>query len=146
MRTRSLLLGERDELVHLVSLHRRRLLDEDVLPGRERASREVEVRGHGRRDDHGVELVVAQHLVEVRGEPGLRIAGGDVVPARVRVAEPAELGDLGEVAREVRSPVAETGDADAQAHSFQTLSERRPFEPVAFRRSTTSTASSTSWS
>ena len=47
-----------------------------------------------------------------------------------------------EVANEVLAPVAEPGHC--HVHSFQTLSESRPLSPVAFRRSTTRSAWSTS--
>ena len=59
------LLRECAELLGLLGPERRRLLDEDVLPRRERAAREVEVGGDGRGDDDRVHRVVAEHLVEV---------------------------------------------------------------------------------
>ena len=61
--------------------------------------------------------------------------------AAVRVADPREVGERVEVSREVGAPVAEARYGDSQ--SFQTLSERRPVSPVAFRKSTTSWARST---
>jgi len=48
-----------------------------------------------------------------------------------------------EALRKVHSHLLDDG---SEAHSFQTLSERLPFVPVAFRRSTTRLESSTSWS
>ena len=139
------LLGDRDELVDLRRLHRGRLLDEHVLPGLERLLRELVVGRDGRRDHDGVQRGVAEHLVEALGPARLRIAGVELLLLPVRgIAEPGELGEVGEVPRQVLSPLAQPGLADADAHSFQTLSDRRPFDPVAFRRSTTSTESSTS--
>ena len=136
---------DRDELVDLRGLHRRRLLDEDVLAGLERLLRELVVRWNGRRDDDGVELGVCEHLVERGGPPGLWVAAAELrLLALRRIGQPRELGQIGEVAREVLPPLTQAGLADAKGHSFQTLSERRPLEPVAFRRSTTSTDSSTS--
>ena len=61
------LLGERDELLHLLAAHRRRLLDEDVLAGLERLLRELVVRRDGRCDDDRVDGVVGQQLVERGG-------------------------------------------------------------------------------
>ena len=139
------LLRERDELVDLVTLHRRGLLDEDVLARLERLLRELVVRRHRSRDDDRVERRVLEHLLEGVGPARLRIAAPELVRLPLgRIAEPGEVGEVGEVAREVLPPLAEAGLADPDAHSFQTLSERLPFAPVALRRSTTSTASSTS--
>ena len=99
----------------------------------------------GRRDDDRVELGVAEHLLEAVGPARLRIARLELLVLAVRgIAEPGELGEVAEVPRQVLPPLAQAGLADADGHSFQTLSERRPFAPVAFRRSTTSTDSSTS--
>ena len=70
MSTRSRVGGEVDELVHLDGAHRRRLLDEDVLAGFERALRERVVRRHRRRDHDGVERVVREHVVERRSSRG----------------------------------------------------------------------------
>ena len=58
---------ERDELVHLDGAHRRRLLDQDVLAGLERAFRERMVRRDRGGDDDGVEDVV-QGVVELAGD------------------------------------------------------------------------------
>ena len=141
------LLGQRDELVDLVALHRRRLLDEHVLAGLERALRELVVGRHGSRDDDRVQLRVVEHLVEARRPAGVRVPALELrVLALGRIAEPGEVGQVGEVAREVLSPLAEAGLPDPDAHSFQTLSECVPFLPVALRRSTTRRASSTSCS
>ena len=120
--------------------HRGRLLDEDVLPGLERLLRELVVGRNRRRDDDGVELGVGEHLLEAVRPARLRVPRLELLVLPVgRVAEPGELGEVGEVPREVLPPLAQAGLADADGHSFQTLSERRPFAPVAFRRSTTST-------
>src|SRR3954451_18852816 len=58
-------LGEGDQLLHLGGLHRRRLLDEDVLAGRERRACKRVVRRHGGRDHDRVDLVRREQLVEV---------------------------------------------------------------------------------
>jgi hypothetical protein len=105
--------GERAELLHLVGPHRRRLLDEDVLAREQRPLGELVVRGNGSGDDDRVEVWVAQELVEVGGRPDVRVPGRHALPQRgVEVAEPTEVGQLVEVAREVRAPVAESRDAD----------------------------------
>ena len=57
---------ERDELLHLRAAHRRRLLDERVLAGLERALRERVVRRDRRRDDDAVDRLVGKQFVEVR--------------------------------------------------------------------------------
>ena len=107
------LLGESDELVHLRCSHRRRLLDEDVLVRRQRAAREIEMRRDRRRDHDRVELGVGDQLVDIAGQPRVGIAAGEgLAHGGIRVAEPDEVGELVEVAREVRPPVAEAGEAD----------------------------------
>ena len=136
-------LGGRDEVLGLGRVHRRRLLDQHVLAGLERALGQLVVRGRGRGDDDRVELVVGQHLVEVRRRPRARIAGGEALERVGRgVAEPAQVGEVVEVPREVRAPVAEAGEGDL-GHNFQTFPSTRPFLPVALRKSTTSFESST---
>ena len=138
---------ERDELVDLVALHRGRLLDEHVLAGLERPLREVVVRRHRSRDHDRVQRCVLEHLVEGRRPAGVRVAALELrILALGRIAEPGEVGEVGEVARQILPPLSEAGLPDPDAHSFQTLSECVPFLPVALRRSTTRTASSTSCS
>src|SRR5206468_404906 len=137
------LLRDAHELFHLLAAHRRRLLHEHVLAGLERALRELVVGRYGCGDNYRLEAIGREHLVEVRGDSGLRVAGGKPLPRRdVEVADPGEPGELVEVAREVRPPVAKAGQADLD-QSFQTFSDRSPAPPVAFRRSTTSLARST---
>ncbi len=141
------LLGDRDELVDLRARHRGRLLDEDVLPGLEGELRELVVGRHRRRDYDGVELRIGEHLLEGLRPARLRIPALVLLALAVRgIGEPGELREVGEVAGEVPAPLAEPRLPDADAHRRQTLSEFLPFRPVAFRRSTTSCASSTSWS
>ena len=146
MRTSPRASASADELLHLGGAHRRRLLDEDVLARLERRSRERIVRRDGRRDHDGVDVVVGEHLVEVAGDPCVRVALGELrAPLLARVAEPAQVGEIVEVAREVAAPVAEPRLSDPQPrHSLKTCSAALPFAPVALRRSTTSGASSTS--
>ena len=137
--------GERDEAVDLGRRHRRRLLDEHVLPRLQRSQREIGVRGHGRRHDHRVERLVREQLVEVGRRPCLRKTAARALDgAAVGVADPRQVRERVEVSREVGAPVAEAGHAHSRgAQSFQTLSELRPASPVALRKSTTSRASST---
>ena len=106
-------IGQRHELVHLSRSHGRRLLDEDVLACLERSLRERVVGRHRCRDHHCVELVVVQQVVEVRRRARVRVAlgtRGEVL--LVEVAKPPELGEVGEVAGEVRAPVVEADDSD----------------------------------
>ena len=117
------LLGERDELVDLGRGHRGRLLDEHVLAGLERGLRELVVGRDRRRDDDGVELRVGEHLLEVVGPARLRIARRGTpscLPVR-RIAEPGELGEVGEVPREVLPPLAQARLADADASQLPDL-------------------------
>src|SRR5581483_9604490 len=112
--------GQPDELVHLRRAHRRRLLDEDVLPRLERLLRELVVRRYGRRDDDGVEPVVGEQLVVRRRRAGVRIARREPVePLGVEVAEDAELSELVEVADEVRAPVVEADDTDRRSRHLE---------------------------
>ena len=136
---------ERDQLLHLLAAHRRRLLDEDVLARFERLPRQLVVRGHGRRDDHRVDSRVGEQLVERTGRARLRVPRGVVrQPLLVRVADPCELCELAHHADDVLSPAADARVGDAAGQSFQTFSLVIPARPVALRRSTTSCASSTS--
>src|SRR5579884_320579 len=126
---------ELDELGHLGRAHRGRLLDQHVLARLERLLRERVVRRHRRRDHDRVDAVVGEHLGEVVGRARLRVARGEALAQlRVEVAEPGQLGELVEVADEVRAPVPEPRHGDP-SQSFQTLpSTSTPF--VAFRKST----------
>ena len=111
-------LGEPDQLLHLRGPHRRRLLDEDVLAGLERRARERVVRRDGGRDHDGVDVVRGEQLVEVARHLRVGIALRELrAPLLARVAEPAQVGQVVEVAREVAAPVAEPGLADAEPRS-----------------------------
>jgi hypothetical protein len=137
-------LGERDQLLHLLSPHRGRLLDEDVLPGFERLLRKVVVRGDGRRDHDRLDGVVGDEVVERARHARARVALGVLRAAGlVRVADPREVGQLTDDADDVLPPPADARMGDA-GQSFQTFSLVIPARPVALRRSTTSCASSTS--
>ena len=131
--------GEPDQLVHLGCAHRGRLLDEHVLAGRQRLLRQLVVSRHRRGDHYGLKCLVGQHFVESRGGFRLRKPSSEQRQLfRGHVAQPREVGEVVEVAREVRSPVAEPGDADPR-HSFQTFpSTSAPL--VAFRKSTITSA------
>ena len=111
--------GQRDELVHLGGAHRGRLLDEHVLARLERLLCELVMRRDGRRDHDGVELVVSEHLGEVAGHASARVALRKVgLRLGTRVAEPAQVGEVVEVAGEVPPPVAEARLSDPQRHSL----------------------------
>ena len=69
------LLGEIAELLHLVRVHRRRLLDEHVLSRLQRQLGQFIVRGDRGRDDDRFELGVGQELLEVAGDAGLAGSG-----------------------------------------------------------------------
>ena len=140
------LLGERDELLHLGAAHRRRLLDEDVLAGLERLLRERVVRRHRRRDHDRVERRrSASRSSKSAGRPRARVAARELLPGAPRRRRRAsELGEVVEVADEVRAPVAEAGLADAdRLYSFQTFALAASWPPVALRKSTTTSARST---
>src|SRR5204863_6129177 len=86
---------------------------------------------------------VCEDFVEVGRSARLRVACAEALE-RVRrgVAEPAEIGQIVEVAREVRAPVAEAYQGHP-GHSFHTFPLTWPFLPVALRKSTTRWACST---
>ena len=139
------LLGERHELLHLRGAHRRRLLDEDVLARLERLLRELVMRRHRGRDHDRLDGVVGQGFREGRGHASLRVARREPgAAAVVGVADPGEVGQLADDARDVPAPPADARVGDA-GQSFQTLSLVTPARPVALRRSTTSSASATSF-
>ena len=85
------LLRECDELFRLSGLDGHRFLHEDVFAREERAPGQVVMGDDGGCDDDGVEAGVRQHLVEVGGHAGARIArreAGAVLLGEVR--EPGE--------------------------------------------------------
>src|SRR5258708_22335388 len=134
-----------DELLHLLAAHRRRLLHEDVLASLERLLRKVEMRWHRGRDHHGVDGVVGDQVVEGCGDSRRGIPLGVLgLTLGVRVAYPGELRELRDDPHDVLAPATDSGVGDTD-HSFQTLGLVTPWRPTAFRRSTTSAASSTSW-
>ena len=91
-----------------------------------------------------IDLGIGEHLVEARRRSSLRMSGrGLGQQIRREVAEPAQIGEVREVPCHVRAPVPETRMPDPD-HSFQTFPSDVPFDPVAFLRSTTSGACSTS--
>ena len=128
-------LGECDELVHLRGARCRRLLDQDVLTGIERTLRELVVRRHRGRDHDRVDGVVREHLFDVACDVRIRITRLCLFAAlRARVDEPCELCELVEVAREIRAPVAEAGEADADGRGRRHAPRasrpcRRPLRP-----------------
>src|SRR2546425_13227527 len=90
---------------------RRWLLYEDVLALLERLLGKRIVCRHGRGDHDRVELVVCEEVAEIRGCPRSRVARSErLAYAFVGVADPGELRQLVEVARQVRPPVAEPDD------------------------------------
>ena len=123
-------LRELDQLVGVLALERHRLLDEDVLPRLERLPRQG-VMGDDRGCDHDrVQIGVVQELVQVGGQAGVREAHRCPGPALlVAVAEPGECRsrEVVEVSGEVRPPVAEPHQADANgvgAHGPEIVSRR----------------------
>jgi hypothetical protein len=99
----------------------------------------------GRRDRHGVELVVREQVVEARRLARVGEAGAVALePAVVSIADPGERSALQvvQVSRQVRAPVAEADRRQLQ--SFHTRPFADPFLPVALRKSTTSLAFSAS--
>jgi hypothetical protein len=142
-------LGELVQLLHLGPAHRRRLLDEHVLVHFECPPGELVVGRDRRRHDNRVDRVVGEQVVEVGRHASGRVVGRErrSLP-RVDVAEPAKVGQLAKVPHEVVPPLAQTGDADGRGarrarHSLKTFPFWEPFLPVALRRSTTSSAPST---
>ena len=129
---------ERDQLVHLDRAHRGRLLDEDVLAGLECPLGERVVGRHGRRDHDGVERVVGEQVVDLGRRARVRVPRGHRLElGAVEVADPGQVGEVVEVAGEVRAPVVEPDDTDPRGrrYSFQTFpSISWPF--VALRKST----------
>ena len=114
MSTRSRSPREREQLLHLGGAHRRRLLDEDVLARLERPPRELVVRRDRRRDRRrrrARRRPAARRSRRSCGRSGSGRANSRAA-APSSVAEPRELGELVEVAGEVRAPVAEAGLAD----------------------------------
>ena len=94
------LLRERNELVGFRAAERGRLLDEDVLPGREGAAGELVVRRNRGRDDDGLDGRVLEHVVEAVGHSGIRISRAvAITEIRGEVAEPREVGEVVEVRR-----------------------------------------------
>jgi hypothetical protein len=96
---------------------RHRLLNEAVLARRDHLDRQCGVRRYRRRERHGVDTVVCEHLVEVGGRAGVREQRRDTLAVGVeRIADPGELctRECREVASDVRSPVPQAGDGDAQ--------------------------------
>jgi hypothetical protein len=117
--------GDRHELLRLGRVHRHRLLDEDVLAGEQRPPREVEVRHDGRGDDDRLELGIGEQLVEVGRHARAGIARGEARAVLVgEIAEPRQVGNLVEVPREVRTPVAEAGQADPHLAHRERLARR----------------------
>ena len=136
---------ERDELLHLLTAHRRRLLDEDVLARLERLFRKRIVRRNGRRDRDGLDRVVGKRVGKRAGHRRLRIPRRVVgLAAFVGVDHPRELRELADHAHDVLAPAADSGVGDA-GHNFQTFSSLMPSRPRALRRSTTRFASATSF-
>ena len=109
-------LGHVDDVLGLDVRPGQRLLHEHVLAGGERRCRERMVRRHRRGDDQRLDRGVGQQLVERAREVDRRVLLRDLGQrARVQVADRQQLGagQLDEVADEVRAPVAESDDGDA---------------------------------
>ena len=77
--------------------------------------------GHGRGEHDGVELGVAEQVVELAGEARARERARVALARRLGgVAAPGQLAarEGGEVARQVRAPVAEARDAQSDRHAL----------------------------
>ena len=112
--------GGRNRQLRVGDRLRKRLLDEAVLARLEHPGGERRVRRHRRREHDRVERGVAQQLIEVAGEARRgKLAGEALASLRVGVAAPGQLalGKRGEVAREVRPPVAEAHHSHAHARA-----------------------------
>src|ERR1043165_5260867 len=110
--------GQRDQFFGLADAGREGLFDEDVLARFERGTGERVVRGDGRGDDNGVEAGGGE-LPVIGRSAGRRVAARDFFqPPRVAAADPPERRRLvlGEVAYQVRPPVAAADDPDCDAH------------------------------
>ena len=111
-------LRQRGHLDDLVGRGSERLLDEDVLSRLECRHREGIVRRHRRRDRDRVNRRVTQNLFIARRAGDGRIAVRHRLQRlRSKIAEIADLESvrLGEVPEQIRAPVTETDDADANA-------------------------------
>ena len=139
MSTRSLRSRERDELLHLLAAHRRRLLDEDVLARLERLLRELVVRRHGRRDRRPRRASSSASISS--NEPRharLRVARRVLrLPLLVGVADPGELGELADDAARRSCPSRRRPAWATRVTASRPCRRRCPRRPVAFRRSTT---------
>src|SRR5947199_72368 len=84
--------------------------------------------GNRRRRHDALHRRGGKQVVERGRDLGVRVprreAGTKLV---VEIAQPRERTELGEVAGEIRAPVAEPDDPD---HSLKTLSDAVPFAPV----------------
>src|SRR5215207_6952178 len=112
----------RYHLLHIGDRLSERLLDEDVLAGLETPARQRSMRGHGRGDRDRVDSRVREQLLDVGGRAHAREARCHPLELLGEgVADPCELGfrERVEVAREVRTPVAEAddGDPDRSTHA-----------------------------
>ena len=116
-------LGELDELEALARGRGKRLLDEDVLSRLERRTSKREVRRHRRRERHGVDRLVGEDIVDARVGLHGRVPTLDQLEALdVAIANRDDLGavELVEVPDEVRAPVSEADDCDAdRAHRVE---------------------------
>src|SRR5262249_28620192 len=93
------------------------LLDQDVETGLQAPRRDREVGGDGGGDGHRVEGNL-EELVERRHPSDVPVVAGDgLQPLRIRVADRHHLGEGagGEVADEVRPPVARADDGDLES-------------------------------
>jgi hypothetical protein len=70
--------------------------------------------GRNRRGDHhGLNGAVLEQIVEAVGRPGMRVARSELVEQVGReIAEPRQIGDVVEVARQVRAPVTQAREAE----------------------------------
>ena len=110
------LLGAHDQVFGVRDAGRQRLLHQDVLTGLQCPPHELVMGARRGRDRHRLNARIEQQLIEVRLDPNAWVTSLELVAAvRIELAQADEtkLGPLENVANDVRPPVAEADDCDA---------------------------------
>ena len=105
-----------DESLRLFSGRRNWFFNKHMLPGLQRAQREIEVTRHGRRDGDGVDARIVQDIAEVRGNLNSRVPAlhpGETICLEVAHGHQPHPRRLPEVSNEVRTPVPVACDRNA---------------------------------